>query len=178
MRVSHSIRMSLLGIAGLMLAGCDTGPPPGAVFFADLPACMTRLSEADCRRALDEAGQAHAESAPISQLEEECERLFGPRNCDARPMPSNRPYYVPAMLGFLTDGAAFSAPVYGAADGTALVLRGGDLYQVGRFVLPPPTVVKGGKGRRAVTEPASPRDFLAFRPLPPAIISRDGFAGR
>ncbi len=170
-RMARDVRLILLAAIGLMLAGCEDAPPSGAVFFKDGPGCLARFESPVCIRAQDAAFRDYQANAPVWNTREECETEFGRDNCSPRYMPSNRPYYAPAMMGFLSDGDAFAAPVYAEADGTALVLRGARVFRVGKFVLPPPVVA--GQGReRLIVKPASPAyytDFLGMTPeeVPP-----------
>ena len=170
-------RWMLLGCAGMALAACDGAPPQDAVFFKDGTACLSRFDALKCTKAHDEAAKAYDTYAPVLMTQEECENQFGRNNCTARYMPSNRPYYAPSMMGFLTDGGSFSEPVYSERDGTGLVLRGKNLYKVGTFMLPPPALVPDAKGRRT-TVPSSPHDYVAFERMPAEQGSQKGWEGR
>ena len=172
MRKSRPVRLGLLAFAGAALAGCGLAPPDTAMFFKDVPACAARFDEARCAAAYDEAMKEHVGQAPVALLEEECEVRFGRDNCEARMMPSKRSYYVPAMMGFVTDGRGYSAPVYSEHDGTGLVLRGANVYRVGQFVLPRPSAARAA--RQGII-PASPRDYSEFRQIPAVRVSGNGF---
>jgi hypothetical protein len=171
------VRVAMLAGIGVALMACEGPPPVDAIFFEDEAACRARFDEFACARARDEAATDYQAQAPVWLTRGECETEFGRNNCTPRYMPSNRPYYAPAMMGFLTDGRIFSEPVYAEVDGTALVLRGGSLYRVGRFVLPPPTVIRKGMGH-VIREPASPAEHIGFLGMTPEQVSANGWEGR
>ncbi len=179
MRKFCSIRPVMLGCIGLVLSACS-GPPEDAVFFEDPSACAARFGEETCAVASEQAILSHLNNAPVSLLEEECENDFGVGNCEARYMPSNRPYYVPAMKGFLTSGGSFSEPVYRDRDDGAIVPQGDDVYRVGRFVRGTVTGVRVRPGTDAAAgADTSPRTSAAlFRPATAERISNRGFAAR
>jgi uncharacterized protein YgiB involved in biofilm formation len=169
--VWKSLRLALAALAGAVLAACGQGPPDTAMFYKDVPSCAARLGDERCVEAYGAAMREHVGQAPVALLKGECEVQFGRGNCEGRMMPSNRPYYVPAMMGFVTDGR-YSAPVYSEYDGTALVLRGANVYHLGQFVLPRQAAGRP-QGRRAVS--ASPRDYTEFRQMPAVRVSGNGF---
>jgi len=179
MRKFRSIRPVMLGCIGLVLSACS-GPPEDAVFFVDPSACAARFGEEICAVASEQAILSHLNNAPVSLLEEECENDFGVGNCEARYMPSNRPYYVPAMKGFLTSGGSFSEPVYRDRDDGAIVPHGDDVYRVGRFVRGTVTSVRVRPAPDAEAEAgANPRTSDAlFRRETAERISDRGFAAR
>lgn len=165
-RMAGRVRLILMAVTGVFVAACEEAPPREAVFFKDGPACLARFEAPVCAGAHDAAVLDYQANAPVWNTREECETVFGRDNCMPRYMPSNRPYYAPAMMGFLSDGQRFAAPVYAEADGTAVVLRDSGVFRVGRFVLLPPVTVRQGKGR-AISEPASPADYTAFLGMTP-----------
>ena len=175
-------RLMLLGGVGLALSACGLGPPDDAVFFADQPACSARFGAEKCAEAHERATLSHLGYAPVSLLKEECENDFGEGNCEARYMPSRRPYYVPAMKGFMTSGGSFSEPVYADRDGSAIVPDGDSVYRVGRFTQGLITGVKVRSAKEAVpgkeARPNPRTSGILFQRETAQRISDHGFAGR
>lgn len=179
MRKFGAIRPGMLGCIGLVLSACS-GPPEDAVFFKDPSACGARFGNEVCTVASEQAILSHLNNAPVSLLKEECENDFGVGNCEARYMPSNRPYYVPAMTGFLTSGGSFSEPVYRDRDDGAIVPHGDDVYRVGRFVRASVTSVRVRPATDAEAEAGAnpPTSDALFRRATAERISNRGFAAR
>lgn len=83
MKRSRSIRLALLGTAGLVgLAGCDDTPVASeGQFFRDASECRAVLDAATCESQFAAARQEHAKSAPRFASQEQCEAQFGAANC-------------------------------------------------------------------------------------------------
>ena len=154
MRKSKSIRLVLLGSAGLALGACDEAPPPDARFFADVGECAATYDEARCNEAFAKSRQAFTDEAPRYTRKEECETEFGVGNCETETTSGGGSFFLPMMMGYMM-GNAFNQPVYRGPDGRALMRSGGKSYSVGSFT---------GAGRTA-----------SFRQAPITPIQRGGF---
>lgn len=145
MKKSRTIRLVLLGGAGLTLAACDEAPPPDARFFADVTACSAVYDEATCRTAFAESQAEFAAEAPAFERKEACEAEFGAGNCETRESASGGSFFMPMMMGYML-GNAFSRPVFRGPDNSAMMRSGGKTYDVGKFT--------GATGRAAAFQPA------------------------
>lgn len=143
MKKSRSVRLVLLGSAGLTLAACDQGPPPSSSFFADAEACAATYDEATCREAVAQSQAAFAEEAPRFTDKAACEAEFGEGNCETRNEERGGSFFVPMLMGYMV-GRAFAQPVYRGPDNQAMLRSGGNLYRVGQFA---------GTGRAASFQP-------------------------
>lgn len=97
MKRSTNLRLSIMALAiPAALAGCDAGPPSGAV-IASLDDCKanTDVPIAQCEAAYQKALAEHERVAPRFESAEECNAQFG--NCNA----NSNGAYVPPMTGFL-----------------------------------------------------------------------------
>lgn len=146
MKKSKSIRLVLLGSAGLSLAACDQGPPPSSQFFPNAEACAAVYDEATCREGLAQSRAAFAEDAPRFADKEACEAEFGEGNCEAgdEARSGGGGFFVPMLMGYMI-GRSFAQPVYRGPGNQAMLRSGGKLYQVGQFA--------GGTGRAASFQP-------------------------
>lgn len=144
MKKSRSVRLVLLGSAGLTLAACNQGPPPSSRFFPDAEACAAVHDETTCRDALAQSQATFADEAPRFTDKDACEAEFGEGNCETRNEERGGSIFVPMLMGYMV-GRAFAQPVYRGPDNQAMMRSGGKLYQVGRFV--------GGTGRAASFQP-------------------------
>jgi uncharacterized protein YgiB involved in biofilm formation len=144
MRKSTTIRLVLLGSAGLTLAACDQGPPPDARFVADATACAEADDAASCRAAFADSEVIAATEAPAFTRKEECEAEFGPGNCEVREAGGSS-VFMPIIMGYML-GRAFRQPVFRGRDNRAVMAAGGRVYDVGRFT--------GVGGRSAAFQPS------------------------
>ncbi|MGZ9033965.1 MAG: DUF1190 domain-containing protein [Rhodospirillales bacterium] len=144
MKKSRSVRLVLLGSAGLTLAGCDQGPPPSSRFFPDADACAAAYDEGTCRSALAQSQATFAEEAPRFTDKQACEAEFGEGNCESRDGAQGGSFFVPMLMGYMV-GRAFSQPVYRGPNNQAMMRSSGRLYRVGQFI--------GGTGRTASFKP-------------------------
>lgn len=149
MKKSRSVRLVLLGSAGLTLAACDQGPLASSQFFPDAEACAAVYDESTCQTALADSRAAFAEEAPPFADKAACEAEFGEGNCETREEAGveagsgGGSFFVPMLMGYMI-GRSFSQPVYRGPDNRAMLRSGGKLYEVGRF---------GGTGRAAAFQP-------------------------
>ena len=144
MKKSRTIRLVLLGGAGLTLAACDEAPPPDARFFADAKACSAVYDEATCQKAFAESQTEFAAEAPVFDRKEACEAEFGKGNCETRESASGGSFFMPMMMGYML-GNAFRQPVFRGPDNSAMMRSGGRVYDVGKFT--------GASGRAATFQP-------------------------
>ena len=184
MKKSRSIRLVLLGGAGLAFTGCgDSDVPPDAKFFSSLSECTAFYDAATCSKAKISAEQTYAAEAPRFGKKEECEAEFGVGSCEnqqvaAAPgqtaVPGQTPvqpmeassggsFFMPMMMGYMLGnmmgGNSFQQPVYRGRDGAAVMPAGGKAYNVGNFA---------GSG--------SPADAKSFRPAAQVTqVARGGF---
>lgn len=100
MKRSSHLKLTLMAI-GLpaALAGCDAGPPTGAV-LASVEDCRNTdgISLDECRTAYQTAAKEHERVAPRFSDARECNEQFG--NCEER-HDGDRSYFMPPMTGFL-----------------------------------------------------------------------------
>jgi len=164
MKKSRSIRLVLLGSAGITLAACgDDGPPQDAQFYSSVADCAAVYDTATCESVKAEAEQKFAEEAPKFTRKEECEAEFGPGNCETQQASSGGSIFMPMMMGYmmgsmLSGGNRFAQPVYRGANGSAVMPNGGKFFNVGSF---------GGTGAGAAN---------SFRPAAQVSqVSRGGF---
>lgn len=149
MKKSRSVRLVLLGSAGLSLAACDQGPPASSQFFPNAEACAAVYDEGTCRNALAQSQAAFTEEAPRFADRAACEAEFGEGNCETREEAGAEvgsgggSFFVPMLMGYMV-GRSFAQPVYRGPDNRAMLRSKGRLYEVGRF---------GGTGRAASFQP-------------------------
>ncbi len=155
MKKSRTIRLVLLGGAGLTLTACDEAPPADARFFADAKACSAVYDEATCQKAFAESQAEFAAEAPVFAGKEACEAEFGAGNCETRQAAGGGSFFMPMMMGYML-GNAFRQPVFRGPDNSAMMRSGGRVYDVGRFT--------GTTGRAA-----------AFQPTQVTQVQRGGF---
>lgn len=150
MKKSRSIRLVLLGSAGITLAACgDDGPPQDAQFYSSVADCAAVYDTATCESVKAEAEQKFAEEAPKFTRKEECEAEFGPGNCETQQASSGGSIFMPMMMGYMmgrmTGGAFAATPLYRDTQNTAYTGR----KPVGRIDsarMPPPQRVAGTSG--------------------------------
>lgn len=128
MKRSRSIRLILLGSAGLLVANCDQGPDPlaGNDFFQNEQQCAAANDASACHQALLDAQREHAHTAPVYASRQSCEDRFGLDNCtETRSTPTpdqiqsgewlqGQPggsWFLPAMMGYMM-GRTMAAPTY------------------------------------------------------------------
>lgn len=128
---SRTVRLVLLGGAGIALAGCDQSPPADARFFANADECARVLDRQTCETAFAESKAEFAAEAPKFSRKEECEAQFGAGNCE-QAQSGIGSFFLPMMMGYML-GNAFRQPVYRGPDNTALMRRGDQTYRVGTF---------------------------------------------
>lgn len=138
MKKSRSIRLVLLGSASLALAACgDEGPPQDAKFFTDVKECSAVYGDASCRDAEAQAKKSLAADAPRYSRKEECEAEFGAGNCETKQSAGGGGFFTPLLMGYfvgnMLSGNRYSQPVYRGPSNSAVVPRGGKLFNVGSF---------------------------------------------
>jgi uncharacterized protein YgiB involved in biofilm formation len=127
MKRSRSIRLVLLGSAGLLVASCDEAPDPlaGNDFFQNEQQCAAANDASACHQALVDAQREHAQTAPAYASRQACEDRFGIDSCtETRNRPTtdqDQPgeyqgqpggsWFMPAMLGYMM-GRSMAAPTY------------------------------------------------------------------
>jgi len=155
MKKSRTVRLVLLGSAGLMIAACDEAPPPDGRFFSTVAECAAVKGEAECEKAFAESKATFEAEAPKFDRKEQCEAEFGAGNCETRESGAGS-FFMPMMMGYML-GNAFRQPVYRGPDNRAMVRSGGTSYSVGQFA---------GAGRAA-----------AYQPAQATPVQRGGFGG-
>jgi uncharacterized protein YgiB involved in biofilm formation len=138
MKKSRSIRLVLLGGAGVALAACGEDPlPTDAKFFTDASECSAIHSEATCREAETAAKQKLETEAPRYSRKEECEAEFGPGNCETRQTAGGGSFFMPLLMGYMMGnmlgGNRFSQPVFRGPNNTAVMPSKNQLFNVGSF---------------------------------------------
>ena len=142
MKRSRSIRLALLGTAGLMsLTACEQADDPlkTGEFFANAQACEAAQNPQECKASYAQAQEEHVKTAPKFTSREQCEAEFGAANCVQTPgqaapgqtaQAGGGSWFMPAMLGFMMGrmmgggmGAMGAAPVYRDANNTAYTGR-------------------------------------------------------
>jgi uncharacterized protein YgiB involved in biofilm formation len=150
MKKSKTVRLALLGTAGLTLAACDDhAPPSDAQFFSSVRECLPIHGEANCQAAATAAQQTAAAEAPRYSRKEECEKEFGAGNCETRTSGEGSGFFMPMLMGYMMGnmlGGGFNQPVYRGPDNTALTRSGGQTYNVGTFA---------GSGRNGTFQPGA-----------------------
>jgi len=138
MRKSRSIRLVLLGSAGIALAACGEDPlPPDAKFFTDTNECSAAFPTEACQQATAEAQKAAETEAPRFSRKEQCEAEFGVGNCETRQTAGGGSYFMPLLMGYMMGnmmgGNRFAAPVFRGPNNTAVLPNRGQMFNVGRF---------------------------------------------
>ncbi len=152
MKKCHTIRLVLLGSAGIALAACDDGgaPPKDAHFYPTVNACTAELGAKPCQDAKAAADRAQTAEAPRFTARPQCELQFGVGNCESRQEAGGGSFFMPLMMGYMVGnmmgGNRYSQPVYRGPDNTAIMPSGGQMLNVGRF---------DGQGARPAFRPAA-----------------------
>lgn len=138
MKKSRSIRLVLLGSAGIALAACgDDSLPVDSKFFTDAKECSAVYSSDSCSAAEAEAKKAFLTEAPRFNRKEECEAEFGPGNCETRQEAGGSSIFMPLMMGYMLGnmlgGNRFNQPVYRGPNNSAVMPNNGKSFNVGSF---------------------------------------------
>lgn len=116
MKRSRVLKLAVLGTVGA-LSGCEGDRP--ALVYPTVEACTQAgvLSAEDCRSEHERALANHVQTAPRFSSQADCERDFGPGQCQAAPQGGG--FFVPLMMGYMIASMQRDqAPVY----------RGGSYY--------------------------------------------------
>ena len=138
MKKSRSIRLVLLGGAGMALAACgEEGLPEGSKFFSSASECAAEFGATECNDAKTASEKVHAADAPKFARKEECETEFGAGNCETKQASSGGSIFMPMMMGYMMgsmmSGNRFSQPVYRGPGNSAVMPSGNKLLNVGNF---------------------------------------------
>lgn len=153
MKKSSTVRLVLLGSAGIALGACgDDGPPKDAKFFSSLNECSSIHGEASCQDAKTASEKIHLAEAPRFGRQQECEAQFGAGNCETRQAGASS-FFLPLMAGYMmgkmSGGGAFNQPVYRGPNNAAVMPSGGRVFNVGSFA-----GTGAGAGGAAIFKPA------------------------
>ena len=170
MKRSRSIRLALLGTAGLFgVVACDQADDPlkSGDFFASAQACEAAHDQKECREAYSRAESQHVVTAPKFANREACEAEVGAQNCGQGPGATGQAqsatgqaagqtahqgggsWFMPAMMGFMMGrmmGGGYGAtPLYRDTRNTAYTGRQ-PLGTLDSSRMPPPQRVAGTAG--------------------------------
>ena len=85
MKKSRSVRLVLLGGAGLTLSACGNPDlPQDARFFTNASECAAVYDATLCQNAEQQSQRVFASEVPRHARPEECAAEFGADNCEAR----------------------------------------------------------------------------------------------
>lgn len=138
MKKSRSIRLVLLGSAGMALAACAQDElPKDSKFFSGTSECEAQFSATECADAKLASEKVHAAEAPKFARKDECEAQFGAENCETKQASNGGSIFMPMMMGYMMgsmmSGNRFSQPVYRGPGNSAVMPSGNKLLNVGSF---------------------------------------------
>jgi uncharacterized protein YgiB involved in biofilm formation len=138
MKKSRSIRLVLLGGAGMALAACSQEDlPKESKFFSGTSECAAEFGATECSEAKAASEKVHAAEAPKFARKEECEAQFGAENCETKQASNGSSIFMPMMMGYMMgsmmSGNRFSQPVYRGPGNSAVMPSGNKLLNVGNF---------------------------------------------
>jgi uncharacterized protein YgiB involved in biofilm formation len=140
MRKSTSVRLVLLGTAGLTLAACDEAPSADRALYGSASDCALTRSASECEKAAADADTIRVAEGPKFGRKEECEAEYGVGRCETRTDAMGSSFFLPLLAGYMLGNTFGSRPypVYRDRDNQAIAqgsgpLGGSSFYKVGQY---------------------------------------------